>query len=108
MDRLTNAQCPLWIRSGHSALASPMAALRQKRTSVVVAALETPYHPRLETSRYGDHFQRSTRRHRRANLANTVAYRYRIYDASEDEYRYSTRLATKEQIERIGGEIVGR
>lgn len=41
-------------------------------------------------------------------MANTVAYRYRIYDASEDEYRYSTRLATKEQIERIGGEIVGR
>jgi hypothetical protein len=33
-------------------------------------------------------------------------YRYRVYDRSIDEYRLSTRMATREQIIRIQGEVV--
>jgi hypothetical protein len=33
-------------------------------------------------------------------------YRYRVYDMSIDEYRTSTRMATREQILRIRGEVI--
>jgi len=31
-------------------------------------------------------------------------YRYRVYDITSDDYRYSSRMATLERIEKIGGE----
>lgn len=39
-------------------------------------------------------------------MATVQVYRYRVYDMSRDEYSTSTRMATKEQIERIRGEII--
>jgi len=35
-----------------------------------------------------------------------LVYRYRAYDVTKDEYVVSTRMATPEQIARIGAEII--
>jgi hypothetical protein len=35
-------------------------------------------------------------------------YRYRVYDITIDDFHYSTRMATKERIERISGERIER
>jgi hypothetical protein len=35
-----------------------------------------------------------------------VVYSYRVYDAREDDYSISTRMATRAKIKQIGGEIV--
>jgi len=39
-------------------------------------------------------------------VAKDRVYRYRVYDIMIDDYRYSTRMATKEQIARVRGEII--
>ena len=39
-------------------------------------------------------------------MATVLVHRYRVYDISRDEYVTSTRMATEEQIAKIGGEII--
>jgi hypothetical protein len=36
----------------------------------------------------------------------TKVYKYRVYDITIDDYRLSTRMATKEHIARIGGDLI--
>jgi hypothetical protein len=35
-----------------------------------------------------------------------TAYRYKVYDITIDDYRYSTRMATRGHIARIGGVLI--
>ena len=39
-------------------------------------------------------------------MTKVVVYRYRVYDAREDDYASSTRMATRSKIKQIGGEII--
>ena len=39
-------------------------------------------------------------------MAKVVVYRYRVYDAREDECAISTRMATRAKIKQIRGEII--
>jgi hypothetical protein len=39
-------------------------------------------------------------------MTKAKVYRFRRYDIAIDDYRYSTRMATKEFINRIGAEII--
>lgn len=41
-----------------------------------------------------------------AAMPKSKVYRYRRYDISIDDYRYSTRMATREHIDRIEAEII--
>jgi hypothetical protein len=44
---------------------------------------------------------------RRGSLLNKVlVFRYQVYDASRDDFVTSTRMATRNKVERIGGEII--
>jgi hypothetical protein len=36
----------------------------------------------------------------------TKVFRYRVYDASRDDYAESTRMATRAKIRQIGGEVI--
>ena len=35
-----------------------------------------------------------------------LVHRYKVYDVTKDDYLVSTRMATPEKIEKIGGEII--
>ena len=39
-------------------------------------------------------------------MAKVVVYRYRVYDAREDDCAISTRMATRAKIKQIRGEII--
>ena len=39
-------------------------------------------------------------------MTKAVVYRYRVYDAREDDYAISTRMATRTKIKQIRGEII--
>jgi hypothetical protein len=39
-------------------------------------------------------------------MAKVRVYRYRVYNAPDDDYKYSTRMATKAKIDEIRGEMV--
>ena len=39
-------------------------------------------------------------------MTKVMVYRYRVYDAREDDYAISTRMATRAKIKQIRGEII--
>ena len=39
-------------------------------------------------------------------MTKSMVYRYRVYDAREDDYAISTRMATRAKIKQIRGEII--